>query len=331
MTNKKYAVTGIGNAIVDVLIMTEDSFLEQNALYKGSMTLISEGEADKLSALKYEKIISGGSVANSISSVASFGVKTAFIGKISDDEYGKIFSEELQKSGIDFFCHNKSTESSTAKSFILVSPDGQRTMATYLGCASNINDEIDQNIIADSEILYLEGYLWDKENTISALKNAIQIARNNQTLVAFTLSDPFCVARHKTEFLELAKDLDILFSNQIEIEALLDMDKIDNEKIAKFSMDNNLILIVTTSGEGAMVFDGKNSGNMKQVATDKIDSPIDTTGAGDCFAAGFLCGYIKQYSLEKCATIGNRFAGKIITKIGARFGENEIRELQYRI
>jgi sugar/nucleoside kinase (ribokinase family) len=330
MTNKKYAVTGIGNAIVDIILMTSDDFLEKNALYKGSMTLISEGEATKLSALKYEKIISGGSVANSVACLASLDVKTAFIGKVGDGKFGEIFSAELRKLNIDFFCQKKGPHNSTAKSFIMVSPDGQRTMATYLGAASDINDEIDENVIKDSEILYLEGYLWDKAATITALKSAIQIAKANQTLVAFTLSDAFCVIRHKEEFLELAKDLDILFTNEAEVKALFDMNKIDVKTIAKFAADNKLILSTTVGEKGAIIFDGKNAGKIEEVSTEKVE-PLDSTGAGDCFAAGFLYGLTKKYPLKQCATIGNIFAGKIITKIGARYEENEIKELQSRI
>ena len=179
--SKKYAVTGIGNAIVDVITFVKDAFLDQNALFKGSMTLIEANEAEKLSKLEYKKISSGGSVANSISSLAGTGIKTAFIGKVGSGKFGEIFSTELQKSHIDFFCRNKSSENSTAKSFVLISPDGQRTMATYLGNASDINDEIDEQVIKDSEILYLEGYLWDKPQTIDALKNAIKVAKNNAT------------------------------------------------------------------------------------------------------------------------------------------------------
>jgi sugar/nucleoside kinase (ribokinase family) len=331
MTNKKYTVTGIGNAIVDIIIRVEEAFLPQNALYQSSMTLIKNTEAQKLAELPFEKIISGGSIANSIANLATFGVKTALIGKIGDDEFGDILAQELKRDNVDFFCRNKSSQNSTAQSFILITPDGKRTMATYLGDASDIKDEIDEKIIADSKILYLEGYLWDRPDAIDALNNAIKIAKNNQTLVAFNLSDSFCVIRHRKDFINLAPDLDILFGNKLEIEALIDMAGMDVNEISRFAQKANLILVVTNGEEGSIVFDGRDVAKFYRVRTDKIISPVDVTGAGDSFVSGFLYGFSKKYSLSKCAKIGNMVAGIIINKIGARLERKEIESLKHKL
>jgi sugar/nucleoside kinase (ribokinase family) len=324
---RKYAVTGIGNAIIDILALVEDKFLEENSLEKNAMILIGENESEKLSQLKYEKICSGGSVSNSIATIAGLGLSAALIGKVGADDHGNIFTKELEKISVDFHCKNKSEAGSTARSFVLVSPDGHRTMCTFLGKASEIASEIDEKIIADSEILYLEGYLWDKEETIFALKNAINLAKKNQTKIAFTLSDSFCVTRHHQEFLNLLPDLDILFSNEFEIKALLQIDEIDFDAISKIAKENNLILVVTRSENGALIFA---SGKYYEIPTHKIALAVDTTGAGDCFAAGFLYGLVNNYSLEKSAEIGNLLAGKIITRLGARLSDDEIKQLNLK-
>jgi len=327
---KKYSVTGIGNAIIDIIILAEDSLLEEVGLVKSSMTLIDRDQTYKLLNLKYEKIRSGGSVANSIAALADFKTKTAFIGKVGRGKYGKAFSDDLAKINIDFYCKNKTEFGSTARSFVFVTPDGHRTMATYLGKASNIDDEINQQVIADSEILYLEGYLWDKDNTkvTSALKESIKIAKKNNTRIAFTLSDSFCVTRHKEDFLNLINDLDILFANEAEIKSLFSTDEINFKQIKELSKNNsNLIIVITRGEKGAIIFDNQNNQNFYEIPTKSIDKVVDTTGAGDCFAAGFLYGLTQNYSLEKSAKIGNLFAGTIIKKLGARFDEEDVAKL----
>jgi adenosine kinase len=325
---KKYSVIGIGNAIVDALALVEDEFLEESHYHKGSMTLIDASEAPKLANLKYEKISSGGSVANTIATLAGLGLKVGFIGKVASGSYGDIFSDDLAQNNIDFYCKTKSPAGTTAKSFILVTPDGQRTMRTFLGNASDIAGEIDEQAIADADVLYIEGYLWDKKEVINSLKKAIEVAKNNNTLVAFTLSDGFCVARHRKDFFDLIKKCDIIFSNESEIISLLEVDEINWDVTKRLAKDNAPLLLVMTRGEdGAVVFDGNNDGNFVEVAAEVVPV-IDSTGAGDSFAAGFLYGLSKNYGLKKSAEIGNLIAGKVIQKLGARLDKEEIDKLE---
>ena len=312
MTKK---IIGIGNAIVDILCKVDDSFLEKNGLIKNSMSLIDDATAQNLSALKSEKITSGGSAGNTIAALAQLGCKTTFIGKVGDDQFGLKFISEIEKTGTDFFS-NKNHQKPTAKSFVLVPSDAQRTMSTFLGCASEITeDDIVETSFKNASILYLEGYLWDAPKTILALKKAISFAKKNGVKVAFSLSDSFCVARHKADFLELIRnDLDILFAN--EAEAL--------ELAATFAENKNLITIVTKAEKGCEVF---SSGKSFASPAKKIEKLIDTTGAGDAFAAGFLHGLVNDFGLEKSADFGNLVASKIIQKFGARFESEELKNL----
>lgn len=318
MTKK---ILGIGNAIVDILCKVDDSFLEKHNLIKNSMSLIDEDIAAKLSQLDAEKVTSGGSAGNAIAALAQLGCKASFIGKVGNDDFGKKFISEIEKTGTQFIsnkCHHKSS----AKSFILVTPDASRTMCTFLGCASEITeDDIDEKAFKDMSILYLEGYLWDAPATISALKKAIAYAKKNGVKVAFSLSDSFCVSRHKNDFLQLIQnDLDILFAN--EAEAL----EIAPNLPELFSKNKNLIAIVTKNDQGCEVFfEGKSflSG------AEKIEQLVDTTGAGDAFAAGFLHGLVNDFDLEKSARLGNLIASKIIQKFGARFEEKELTSLGF--
>ncbi len=312
-------IIAIGNAIVDVICKVDDSFLEKNNLIKGSMSLIENDVAQELSALKSEKITSGGSAGNTAATLAQLGVKTNFIGKVGDDIFGQKFISELQKTGCEFFS-NKNHQKPTAKSFILLTPDAERTMCTFLGCASEIDEfDIDEKIFVGAEILYLEGYLWDKPSTILALKKAIFLAKKHHVKVAFSLSDSFCVARHKKDFLELiTNDLDILFAN--ENEAL----EISENFSELFLQNKKLIVAVTKSEKGCEIFYNNKS---FKIAAKKIEKLIDTTGAGDIFAAGFLYGINNEFSLEKSAEFANNLAAKIIQKFGARFEENELKQL----
>lgn len=320
-------IIGIGNAIVDVLCKTEENFLEESGLIKGSMSLIDEVTAQKLSNLKAEKITSGGSAGNTIAALAQVGCKTTFIGKVGSDEFGKRFISEIEKTGTEFVS-DQNHQKPSAKSFILVTQDAQRTMCTFLGCASEITEtDIKEKAFENASILYLEGYLWDAPSTILALRKAISLAKKNGVKVAFTLSDPFCVSRHQKDFLELVRnDLDILFANEDEINSLADHKDFSAQKLSEFfSQNKNLLAVVTRSEKGCVVF---KEGMIQEIPTDSVANLTDTTGAGDAFAAGFLYGLNNGFGLEKCGRIGNQMAGKIIQKFGARFEDEEIKSLQ---
>ncbi len=319
-------ILGIGNAIVDVVCKIDDSFLEENLLIKGSMSLIDEDVAQKLSQLPAQKITSGGSVANTIAALAQLGSSAGFIGKVGLDEFGRKFISEIEKANTKFISKKFSNHKS-AQSFILVTPDAQRTMCTFLGCASEIDEnDFDESAFKDSSTLYLEGYLWDKPEVILALKKAITFAKNNNVKIAFGLSDLFCVARHKHDFTSLiVNDLDILFANENEIKELLALENISENNFSKlrdfFAKNKKLIAVVTRSDKGCVIFDHE---KIIELEAEKIAKLVDTTGAGDCFAAGFLFGINNNFSLEKSGKIGNHLAAQIIQKFGARFEENEI-------
>ena len=319
MTKK---ILGIGNAIVDILCKIDDDFLLENNLIKGSMCLIDEVMAEKLSALNSEKITSGGSAGNTIAALSQLGVNSAFIGKVARDEFGKKFITEIEKTGAAFLNENFS-EKSSAKSFILVSPDAQRTMCTFLGCASEIDEnDISEKCFKDASFLYLEGYLWDAPATILALRKAINLAKKNNVKIAFSLSDLFCVARHKEDFLQLIEnDLDIVFANESEAAELA-----SEKNLSRFfSKNEKLISVVTKSDKGCDVY---THDNHFELPAEKIEKLVDTTGAGDAFAAGFLHGLVNEFDLEKSARFGNFLASKIIQKFGARFEQLEIVKLK---
>jgi fructokinase len=321
MTKK---ILGIGNAIVDVLCKVDENFLKEHNLIKGSMSLIDEVTAQKLSQLKYEKITSGGSVGNTIAALAQLGAKTSFIGKVGSDEFGSRFISEIEKTGTQFIGDN-SYEKPSAKSFILVTSDAQRTMCTFLGCASEVSEnDITEKAFEGAEIIYLEGYLWDAASTILALKKAISLAKKMNVKVAFSLSDPFCVSRHKKDFLELVKnDLDILFANEHEVLELTGDKEFSTKKLNEFFLSNkNLIAVVTRSEKGCCVF---SDGEFFEINAEEIEKLVDTTGAGDAFAAGFLYGLVNDETLKKSASFGNVLASKIIQKFGARFEKEEIK------
>lgn len=317
MTQK---ILAIGNAIVDILSKTEEGFLEENNLIKASMSLIDDDTANKLATIKAEKISSGGSAGNTIATLAQLGTKTAFIGKVGNDDFGSKFISEIEKTGTEFISNQNHTDPS-AKSFILVTPDAQRTMCTFLGCASQITEsDIDSTIFKEISILYLEGYLWDEPSTINALKKAIRLAKENGVKVAFSLSDSFCVSRHKDDFLALIRnDLDILFANEAES---LEISDNFSELVAK---NETLTAIITKSEKGCEILSAGKSLLLPTAAVQKL---VDTTGAGDAFAAGLLYGINNDLDLEKSGRLANLIAGKIIQKFGARFDESEIKELQ---
>ncbi len=325
MTNNK-KIVAIGNAIVDVVCEVKESFLSQNDLIKGSMSLIDKKTAEKLSAIESVKINSGGSAANTIAAISQLGAKVSFIGKVSNDDFGLKFIAQMKENSIEYISKRYS-RNPTAKSFILVTPEGERTMCTFLGCASEIDQEdINEEEIKNAEILYLEGYLWDKDSTIESLKKSINFAKKHNTKIAFTLSDSFCVSRHKKDFIKLIKeDLDILFANEDEIKEITGIKNIEDDNFAKlhefFKQNPNLITAITRSEKGCIIFE---NGNCHEVTTENLEKVTDSTGAGDCFAAGFLFGLNNGYNFEKAGWLGNSLALKIIQKFGARFENGEI-------
>lgn len=324
--SKKYFVTAIGNSIIDVLVFIKEEYLEKNGLKKGSMSLVDQNNAISLANLKYNKISAGGSVANTIVSMANLGVKNAFIGKVGSGHYGEIFNDDLIANNVDFYCKTRSAFGSTARSFILITPDSERTMCTYLGESANV--EIDAQAIQDSQILYIEGYLWHEKSTIDALKQAMSIAKKSKTKIAFTLCDAGWVDLHKADFLKIVNVSDIVFGNEEEVKALISADEIDYEKIKKLGETNkNLILVITRSEKSAIIYNAKTQ-EFIEVKANKVENIVDSTGSGDAFAAGFLYGLNQNFSLEESAQIGHLFASQIIQVIGGRFGKEQIENIE---
>ncbi len=306
-------ILGIGNAIVDVICKVEDKFLTQNNLSKGNMKLLfDENEFKKLLGnLKIEKTISGGSVANSIVGLSQQGNRVGFIGKISDDELGKEYEIGLKKEDVEYIYSKKKEKLPTGTCLILVTPDSERTMCTFLGTAGKINEnDIDINAVSNSEIVFLEGYLWDEGGPKKAFEKAI----NNSSKVAMSLSDKFCVDRHKSHFLDLVKNkLDITFANEQEIISLIDAQNFN--EVIEFGRQIQKILIITRGEKGAILIDRKEVIEVKAMKNLKIK---DLTGAGDLFASGFLHGYVNNFSYKDCLDNGTKMSSKIIQQIGAR-------------
>ena len=314
--NKKYDVVGIGNAIVDLIAEVDDSYLEKNQISKGVMSLVDYDIANKIgNEVNVVKTISGGSVANSIVCIAQQSLKTAFIGKVNDDELGKKFSEGLIRENVDFKIIKSSTSKYTARCIILVSSDAERTMNTYLGISQELTEEdIDMSIIEESSILYLEGYLWDLDKAKEAIKKSILIAKSSSAMVAFSISDAFCVDRFREEFIDLINNsADLIFANESEIKSLFETSEL--ETAIKKCQDTNKIFAVTLGDKGAKIIYKKEIVNIKAEFIDKL---VDTTGAGDLFAAGFLSEYIRSQDLMSCGKEGVRLASLIIQKFGAR-------------
>jgi sugar/nucleoside kinase (ribokinase family) len=315
--NLNFDVVGIGNAIVDVLSFADDSLIKSHGLTKGSMTLVDEARAEALyTQMGPTTACSGGSVANSLAGMASLGAKTAFIGKVKNDQLGAIFKHDMHAVGVTFPTTMMERGPATANCLVYVTPDAQRTMATYIGACSRVSEsDIDDAIIENSSITYIEGYLWDTDTAIAAIRKAITIARDAKKKIAFTLSDTFCVDRHREEFLELIsyKDIDILFANEAEIKSLYQTDDV-NVALEK-AKGVCPIIAVTRSEKGSTVLTPELSEN---IATAPVSNIVDTTGAGDLYASGFLFGLTRGWDLASCAKLGNRCAGEIITQIGAR-------------
>ena len=306
-------ILGIGNAIVDVICKVDDSFITQNNLTKSTMKLFFDESEFKslLTNLKIEKTVSGGSVANSIVGLSQLGDKVGFIGKVSDDEFGSKYEEGLKKENVEYFYSKKKEELPTGTCLILVTPDSERTMCTFLGTAGKINEnDVSSDAIKKSEIIFLEGYLWDEGDPKKAFDKAI----NNANKVAMSLSDLFCVDRHKPHFLNLVKNkLDITFANEQEIISLIEA-KNFNEVIS-FSKQLNKLVIVTRGEKGAIAVNGD---EVIESDIQKNLKIIDLTGAGDLFAAGFLHGYINKLSTKECLEKGTEMSSKVIQQIGAR-------------
>ena len=305
-------ILGIGNAIVDVLCKVNDEFLIKNSLTKSTMKLIDEAEYKNLiSNLTIEDTISGGSVANSIVGLSQLDNKVGFIGKINDDDLGHKYEEGLKKENVSFLYSKKSEPIPTGTCLILITPDSERTMCTFLGTAGKINGyDVNIDTIKQSDLILLEGYLWDEGEPKKAFEKAIQFANK----VAMSLSDQFCVDRHKPHFLELVKEkLDIIFANEQEIMSLIDTNNFGD--VITFAKSLGKILIITRGDKGAVAINGQQVFNCSAEKGLKI---VDLTGAGDLFAAGFLHGYINNFTTEECLKEGTRMSSRIIQKIGAR-------------
>jgi fructokinase len=312
--NKK--ILGIGNAIVDVLAKVDDEFLIKRNFIKGSMKLINKSEFEDLKKnIKIEKIVAGGSVANTMAGIAHLKGNSSFIGKINSDNFGEMYRKSLQDINVNFSYLEKNEDLSTGASIILITPDSERTMCTYLGISSHLSaNDINENNIINHELIFLEGYLWDKGISEKMFKHAISIAKKNKIKIAMSLSDIFCVTRHKQDFYNLLKnDLDILIGNENEINELANkknlLDSINQLK------ELNKLIVITRSENGSMAVKNNEIINCNSTKVNKV---LDLTGAGDLFAAGFLKEYLDNSEIKKCLETGSILAAKVIQKIGAR-------------
>ena len=306
-------ILGIGNAIVDVICKVDDNFIAQNGLTKSTMKLIfDENEFKKLlTNLKIEKTVSGGSVANSIVGISQLSNKVGFIGKVSDDDLGSKYEEGLKKENVEYFYSKKKEELPTGTCLILVTPDSERTMCTFLGTAGKINEnDVSSDAIKKSEIIFLEGYLWDEGEPKKAFNKAI----NSANKVAMSLSDKFCVDRHKPHFLDLVKNkLDITFANEQEVTSLIDAKNFD--EVINFSKQLGKLIVLTRGKNGAVAIKGN---DVVECGIQKNLKIVDLTGAGDLFAAGFLHGHVNNLSTKESLEKGTEMSSKVIQQIGAR-------------
>jgi fructokinase len=309
-------ILGIGNAIVDVFVKVDDNFLLKNNLTKGSMKLLEKEEfANLKNAIKIEKIEAGGSVANTMAGIAYLKGEVSFIGKINSDEFGKIYKESLQKIKVNFPYSEKSENLPTGASIILITPDSERTMCTYLGISSQLSkNDIKEDYIKGHEIILLEGYLWDKGMSEEMFKHVINLAKKNNIKVAMSLSDIFCVKRHREDFFNLLlNELNILIGNENEINELMQKNNL-LDCINELKKINKLI-IITRSVNGSVAILNNEIINCDSFKVKKV---LDLTGAGDLFASGFLKEYLDQSNIKKCLQGGSELAAKVIQKIGAR-------------
>ena len=309
-------ILGIGNAIVDVFVKVDDNFLLKNNLTKGSMKLIERQEFESLKkTIKIEKIEAGGSVANTMAGISYLQGSASFIGKINSDEFGKIYKKSLEKIEVNFSYTQKNENLPTGASIILITPDSERTMCTYLGISSQLSKEdINEDHIKDYEIIFLEGYLWDKGISEEMFKHVISLAKKNNVKIAMSLSDIFCVTRHREDFLKLLKDdLNILIGNENEINQLMQKNNL-LDSINELKNINKLI-IITRSENGSVAILNNEITNCE---SNKVDKVLDLTGAGDLFAAGFLKEYLDKSNIKKCLQTGSKLAAQVVQKIGAR-------------
>ncbi|MDA9653482.1 adenosine kinase [Candidatus Pelagibacter sp.] len=305
-------ILGIGNAIIDVLCKVTDDFLKENSLIKGTMKLITEEEFKNLiSSLKVEETVSGGSVANSIVGLSQLGNEVGFIGKVNDDILGQKYEDGLIRENVNYLYKKKKEPIDTGSCLILITPDSERTMCTFLGTAGKVNgDDVNENLIKKSEITFLEGYLWDEGDPKKAFDKAI----NYSNKTAMSLSDKFCVERHKESFLDLVQNkLDIIFSNEQEILTLINAKSV--EEVINFSKKLKKNIIITRGEKGAIAID---NGEVFECSSKKDLNIMDLTGAGDLFAAGYLHGKINNYSTQESLIKGTELSAKVIQKIGAR-------------
>ena len=315
-TKKTYDVVAIGNAIVDVLAFADDAFINAQEMRKGTMQLINAERAEQLyGAMGQAAEVSGGSAANTLAGMADLGSKSAFIGKVNTDELGRIFRHDMNAIGVEFKTPDADNGVPTARCLIVVTPDGQRTMNTYLGAAGEIHiDDVDTALISNAQIFYGEGYMWDLEVTKTALRHAFATARKAGTKIAFTLSDVFCVERSREDYLAMIKnDFDILFCNSDEASALYPGKSF--EEVLDALQGQCEVVAVTCGSKGSIIMTPK---ERIQVDAISVHEVVDTTGAGDLYAAGFLYGYTRDLPLAECGRLGSACASDIITHLGAR-------------
>ena len=324
MTEAKYDVVGLGNAIVDVISQADDDFLIRESIAKGGMTLIDEERAEALYQTMPSAIeSSGGSAANTIAGIGNLGGRGAFVGKVADDLLGKVFEHDIKAQGIAY-ATPKLAEGSTARCLILVTPDAERSMNTYLGACQELSPaDVDEQLIGAAKVTYLEGYLWDPVHAKDAFRKAIKAAKAADRQVALSLSDAFCVERYRDEFLDLIKrgDVDILFANEAEVLALTQKDDFDEAMQSFRHLD--MIAALTRGARGSVILRGD---EVHLVDAEPVDQVLDTTGAGDLFAAGFLYGLTHERDLYACGKIGGLAAAEIISHYGAR-PEQKLSEL----
>jgi len=315
MTARQH-VLAIGNALVDVITAAPPEFLADRGIAKGSMRLIPADEAETLyAAMGPGREISGGSAANTVAGMAALGARPAFVGRVAQDQLGSVFAHDIRAAGVDFTTAPSAGGAPTGRCLIVVTPDGDRTMNTYLGACQELSEaDLDAASVAAAEILYLEGYLWDPAAPRAAMKKAIAVARANNRKVAFTLSDVFCVEGHRADFQELlAGHVDLMFGNEHEVCALYQTQSLD-EAMAELAK-HTCIAVITRSSQGAVVLEG---GRRHVVAGEKVDRVVDSTGAGDMFAGGFMAAMVEGRSLPDCARVGCITAAEVISHYGAR-------------
>ena len=313
---KSFDVVGIGNAIVDVLVTSDDAFLDNHGLTKGTMALVDESQAERLYASVGPGLeTSGGSAANTLAGLAQLGGRAAFIGRVRDDQLGAIFAHDIRSVGAHFETPAATDGPSTARCLILVTPDAQRTMCTYLGASVNLHPaDLDLDLVRQAKVLYLEGYLWDSDEAKQAFLSAARVMRESGGEVALSLSDAFCVDRHRQSFQELVDGhVDILFANEMEITSLYEANTF--EEAVDHVRGRCKVAALTRSAEGSLVLRGDQT---VTIAPYQLGDLVDTTGAGDLYAAGFLYGHTRGESLERCGHLGSLCAGKVVTQLGPR-------------